>query len=428
MVNSFAVKRLLASLKTVFQYLMIYVLIGSLGSNWYSYLLPFYGKLAIVVVAIITMVLRTKRFYDWFLPCFVVACTTFTRFYVGGVGITSMVDLLLPVTVLIASVSLDREKFLRRFILAGTFLLMISLLCFAIQLINENLFLTPVFLKYLQVVEGSAGYESYLYGHGAFLYSFVERHPVQNCGIFVEPGLFQMLCNSILLCLLVFGGRIALSKKIKAMIIVIAVLSLISSKSTTGYIGFALVAFASLPIAEKKWRKMVILSLVTLLVVATVDYLVRGDGSLLSKTVISKMFYDGKIDLSVNTGMYRLETIKTCVSIISEHPFGVGYDFFNEVVTSSGAGAGLLVFAAVYGVPALVVVIVWLIAPCIKYKQYFLGIVLLCVFANMTLAQPYIFYPCLILPFYCLSALSSNSEDVSVNGPIFTSNRLIYGK
>lgn len=386
-------------------YLLIYLVLLIPGSTLFQKIMPFSLKIIIFLFFfLITFLLKKFRNkYSLFLICLICFFTLFVRVLAGGIGISSIIDLTLPILVLNVAYNYNKKTFFTKFVNLSTVFFSISLLFFVIQLLNRSFFSEPLFKRFFSQSIGTAPWQMDYYGNGFLLFSTYDIHPTRNCGIYTEPGVYQIIINSCLCILLFFSKELLISKKRINLYIIISVITLISSQSTTGFIGLLIIFIMYTCFYKHKNKKIstnFLLIMIVLFIILLTDFVVRKNDSILYANLFEKLFNNGKIDFDNGTGQYRISKLATAFESMLNNPLGVGYDNFNAISNSSSAGAGLFAFGAVYGIIPFVLVIIWYIYPYFKKKNIFFLTLFLLLFFNTAMAQTYFLYPGLLIGNY----------------------------
>ena len=396
-------------LVTIWQYFLIYAMYLMPGSTFiYIYAKSAYSY-GIIALFLLT-VLVSKKFresYGVAISCLLFLTTLVSRFLVGGVGLDAFAELSACVLITQLAICCDVEHFLDRWLNVVTFFAIVSVVSWALFILVPSL--APVVLgpSFVSGVMGTVPWEVYLHGRGTIFYSLFELHEYRNCGVFTEPGKYQVVLNSALFILLFMRNHLHIENEAKFRFRLIAtVLALITCQSTTGYIGMTLCFVVYLLAPSKdgaKNIKVYILALVLLIVLGLlVQYWVDPENSVLTVTVFSKLFSgsDGGLDLSAGTGAYRDQMIDVCLEIMASHPLGVGYDALLYAARAAGDGlvaAAFVSYAAVYGIVPWLVLMFALFYPAFRWMSLPAAILFVGLFINTTLAQTHLLYTGLIL-------------------------------
>lgn len=333
----------------------------------------------------------------------------FQRFLTGGVGLSAFLQLATPLLCTNMAICSNKKEFLNRYIKAVCFFAVISDVFWAVFLVFPQLEKVWPAVEYFTQAIGSKGYETHWHGKGVLLYSFLEIHPTRNCGIYTEPGVYQIVLNAALFILLFWKDKLHFKKAKdynKALIIVL--FTLVSCQSTTGYLSMLIIIglfmLQKKADAQSKMKKRIMMLMILAVMILLVEYSFNGTDSILYKQLIQKLFGGSKsftLDLSQGSGKYRLGTIVYCLTMIAKHPLGVGYDVFAAGKDTAMVAASLLSFACIYGVVTWAAVLVWLLTPVIKKDRTVVAIAFILMFVNTTLGQTLLLYPAQVLfPIY----------------------------
>lgn len=399
-------------ISTLTQYLLIYIML----IMSYSCMAVFYLNQNILNISLLCLfamlLLKNKKYrnvYAIFGILILLAGVVFQRLLSGGVGLSAFLQLAMPVLCANMAICSNKKEFLNRYIKVVCIFAVISDIFWVTFLVLPELEKVWPAVEYFTQAIGSTGYERYWHGKGVLLYSFLEIHPTRNCGIYSEPGVYQIVLNSALFILLFWKDRLVFKKeKDYNKVLLIIFITLVSCQSTTGYISMLIIiAFFMLQkrsnTLSKTKRRIVVLTIL-LVILLLIEYSINGTNSILHQQIIQKLFGDSKsftLDLTMGSGQYRLGTIVYCLDLITRHPLGVGYDVFSAGKDVAMVAASLLSFACIYGVITWVVVLIWLLAPVIKREKILVAIAFILMFINTTLGQTLFLYPAQVLfPLY----------------------------
>ena len=333
----------------------------------------------------------------------------FQRLLNGGVGISAFLQISIPIICTHMSICADKEKFLDRYIKVVCFFATVSIVFWGIFLVAPELVDKWPAVEYFTQALGTGEYKVYWHGKGVLLYSFLEIHPTRNCGIYSEPGVYQIVLNSALFVLLFWKEKLHyedIREYYKHLLIILV--ALVTCQSTTGFLSlFILLVFYMLQnkgSEGKKIKRRIVLLSLFFIIFLLVEYFINGYESILYNQVIFKLFGNSKtftLDVSQGSGQYRMGTILYCLDLIVKHPFGVGYDAFNAGKDTSFVAASLLTYACIYGVIIWGMVLTWLWTPVIKRQKAGIAIAFILMFINTTLGQTMLLYPPqLLIPIY----------------------------
>ena len=415
------------------QYFLIYLMLIVNQSNFYQY---FIKDNTIVATALLLFVLFfllknhcKTSVYGTGLCALMLFFVVFNRILNGGIGVIFWYEMAIKILVVVAAVLSDREHFLKRFLKTVYVMAIISFVFWIPQLLGFPIqrYLLPT----IETAQYRAIYD--MYGNrsivhetcsGLFLSSYISNAPTRNTGIYTEPGIYQMVLNSAIFMLLYMTRHGELSKKEQKKYFVIFSIVLLSTQSTTGYIGYIVLLISALLINigrdQVRWRRYVLGIIFAGILVLSIDYALRGTDSLLSTAVLSKLF-DSSNHLSLvaenSTGIYRIATIVIAIMAMVEHPLGLGVAGWDRYSLSSRfAGPGGFPFrlGAILGVIPFFVTLLWMFYP-LKYLRMGAIAVLTYVFLyfNTSLAQTSAFYPALIVIPVCLILTRHHSRNTT---------------
>ncbi len=388
-------------ISTLVHYLLIYLMLLVPASSFYQKVMPSSLKYIIFLVSLFFAIFIKKyRNIFTFIPLIIVTFfTVIVRVISGGVGVSSIIDLVTPVFVLNLAFNFNRKEFLTRFVKLSTIFFVISLLFFIVQITYKDFFNLPIFYRYFSQTLGTKIWSVDYYGKGFLLFSVYDIHPTRNCGIFTEPGVYQIYVNACLIVLMFCNDRLNFSNKKTYLYVFISLLTLVTSQSTSGFI--ALIILIAMYTFYKDKDKKLLRYLYILCFFAVVflvgDYIANGESSTLYENFIHKLFNNGSIDFDNGSGYYRMETLRVSFESMFKAPWGIGYDKFSIINVSTNAGGGFYAFGAVYGVLPFIIMSIWLIYPYIQKRKIFFLILFLLIFINTSLAQTYFLYPGLLI-------------------------------
>lgn len=398
----------------VLQYIALYAMLILNQSNLYRYfLMPYRVIVLFVSVLFLVLIVRKTRIPNITFLAFLFFSVVLVRLLNGGIGLETYADYAIPIIVTTVAVYINEKKVVERYIHICVFISAVSLVGTALSVV------APALLRALPTsfvtgwgtstwTSASDYTTNYFHGYGTLLFSWIDRgsFSTRNVGIFTEPGVYQMVINTALFCLLFMKDIYEINEKKVRRYLLILVMTMLTCQSTSGMMGMAAILIVYLMINQDvsvkiKQRVIGIVLLATIAIV--VDSVVRKDSSILQSTIINKLISDdGAISLaSSSSGLARIGTITICLQLMITHPLGLGTsNTIQTVLQANGnnvAGA-LLSFGATMGVIPFVGTLYWVFKPVLAWKKSTL-IKLLFVFLylNTALAQSSAFYPALIL-------------------------------
>lgn len=394
------------------QYLLIYIML----IMSYSCMAIFYVNQNILNAVILCffcfLLLKYKRYRNSYVILgimIIFAGVVFQRIQTGGAGISGFLQLAMPILCANMAICSNKNEFFNRYIKVVCFFAVISDVFWLVFLIAPQLKDAWPAVEYFTQTIGSRGYETYWHGKGVLLYSFLEIHPTRNCGIYTEPGVYQIVLNSALFILLFWKDKLNFnSEKEYNRALLIIFMTLVSCQSTTGYISMLIIIAAFMLQNRSKTqsgtKRKIIWLIILAVIVLLVEYSFNGTNSVLHQQIIQKLFGGSNsfsLDLSQGSGQYRFGTILYCLEMIFRYPLGVGYDVFNAGQETAMVAASLLSFACVYGVITWAAVLIWILAPVVSKEKAIVTIAFILMFVNTTLGQTLLIYPAhIMIPIY----------------------------
>lgn len=397
----------------LWQYISIYILYLLNDSNLYKIVLMKYNIIMLGVFGAFVFLIFLHGYslaeYSGSFLAFSLICVVLTRLRVGGVGLYAWLQWAVPITVTFYACQFDPEKFLERWVRFVVLMAVISLVFYLAVQINagmvRKILPTRFVSEHIVTVWGDqaplvtrAGY-----GNGLLLYSVRAQELDRNNGLFGEPGLYQMVLNSALYILLFLRDRLDIDDGKRARYIFILLATLVTCKSTSGYISALALIFVYVLLNNRNEENVIrrrIMGLSSIVVViGLADYLIRGRSSLIYEQIIAKLFSNGQFDLAADTGSWRLMTMATEGISMLKHPLGIGYDAANGQLIQGSTGAQLFITGAALGIIPFIAFQVWTCYPILKTRE--LGrlekIGFLFMYYNSMLTQSKDFYPAFVL-------------------------------
>lgn len=397
----------------ILQYVLIYFMLLTPGSTFVHISADpeiYYMFMAVFAIALL-LFKRIRESYGIILCGLFLITTMITRALCGGVGLDSWSQLAGCVAITQMAICCNYECFLDRWIRTVVVFAAISIVLWAILCIFPSLVTTVLGPLFLVDTIGIYPWQTYEYGSGQLFYSWFNIHSTRNCGLYTEPGKYQVVLNSALFILLFWRDKLRFRGETRFKIsLFIIIAALVSCQSTTGYIGMASIIAIYILFFKQNIRlkniKMYIASIITIIVIALfIDYSLNTEKSVLHQQVILKLIGNSGFDLSSGTGVYRAEMIELCISTIMSNPLGVGYDRLYQLAAGYGGGglvaASLVQFGAVYGIVPWIAALFLIIYPVSKGCSVPTAVLFVILFVNTTLAQTHFLYTSLLMiPMY----------------------------
>ena len=390
----------------IMQYFLIYILIcfqGSLAFRYYNTLFIAIAFFAAVYVGIKKHKQIPGHFF-LFLIVLTISLIMEILLTNGGVYLSSIVSVLARFCIVLAAYWYIEDTFVERFVKMIVFLAVISLIGFCIVSIAPDI-LKKIMIEHKEILNTYwSTYSVSLYGGILFAFS---TDMARNIGIFHEPGLYQIVLNSALYLMLFKRDKLNITNKQYNVFLFVLVIALLSTMSTTGIIGMiALFCVYFVFYKEKTNRKIKGLLLVTIISAIIVSYF-SGGGGYLDKYVFSKILSDeGQIDFSNSTGSSRILSLISDLSIFRQHIFGIGYVNYNnafknnlldKTIADTSSCVGLTQVLAILGIVVFAIIIFYYVYLMSKNLTVAQKIGFIVIFINTSLAQPYIWFPAIVV-------------------------------
>jgi len=398
---------------TLMQYVLIYIMLIIPGSCLFAKVLTGNIKYICVLGLFAFLFFTRKKYQKPYAILFsgiVLVIVFFQRMLTGGVGISAWMQFAVCLLSTQFAIACNKEAFLDRWIRVVVFFSVVSVIFWLLFCAFPNLVnLWPAQTYFTQAI-GSRGWEVNWHGKGVLLYSYLEIHPTRNCGIYTEPGVYQVVLNSALYILFFWKEKLQFTgfKQYRTFVAVI-IITLISCQSTTGYIGLILNLVFFFVLRQKenrmivKIKRYVLLAVIIGIIAILIEYSFNGTNSILYQQIIVKLFgtsNTGIINLTEGSGRYRIGTILFSLNVISRNPFGVGYDTFALLKNDFGQGlvaASIASFAAIYGIIPWGIMMILIFKPVFSREKRALAWLFVLLFVNTTLAQTDLLYPALLM-------------------------------
>lgn len=406
-------------IRKIYCYLLIYLMLLFNQSVFEQQYISLGIRVLIVLIFIGIAVLR-PQYADRRTILFMAGMLMFlliVRIIAGGIGLTSWFLWMSPIIITLITVKYASSEFTVTYIKLVVFLAAISVICFVMQIFS------PELIKGVLFFHGNLGqtYTDYSYFqnyitqsvshyqyNGLLLYVYNGSHPTRNCGIFTEPGVYQMVINSALYLILFKGNKIESKRKIRYCTILI--LTILTIQSVTGFIGALLVLFfysIDKRNDDRKVRNYIMYAFTLLVIIMLVDLSMNSTNSIVYTLFVKKIVEIGGFGATdaVSSGGARTGMIATCFKLMLCNPLGIGYDGTQAYVSMAQtkfAGAAIMEFGAAMGVIPFLWLIIFYSKPILEsalIKNIVKLLVILLIF-NSLLAQSSVFYPTLLMLSY----------------------------
>lgn len=372
------------------QYLYIYIMMSSAGMAFPAYI----GNDNFVILVLLMGIyyvfrIKTISYLQTHFLLFI-GCLFFSMLLIV-IGSTLSLGTALSVTsiplIIYATYKIDPINYLQRLVKLIFYIALISLVLFtATRLLGFN-----SFSRVFPHLYTSFYREGQVYSYGGFLYRFVTLHSDRNCGPFGEPGQYQCVLSVALYFILFRPNLFDAQKRIQYMIVFF--LTLITTLSTSGYIGMVILFFCFLQYASRTVNKRMKYTYMAMIVGAIFFLLMTELGNDFMNTVIfNKIYENGQLDFSNSSGGARTISISSVLSTIYHHPItliGVGYDELRNM--GEGGCAGFLFLPLAIGIIPFSILFGFCFCQVFKYNKGLWDIMVrIFLVLNMGLGQPHI--------------------------------------
>ena len=249
-----------------------------------------------------------------------------------------------------ATYKIDPLHYIQRLIKSIYYISIISIILFSITRLLGFDFFSTLFPHLYPSIHR----DNQIYSYGGFIYRFVPLHSDRNCGPFGEPGQYQCIL-SVALYFTLFRASL-FNPKNRIRYLVVFFITLITTLSTSGYIGMAILIICFSLHSSKAINKQVkyVFIAMTLGIILFISTTKLGN-DFINIAVYDKIYENGQLDLSNKSGGARTASIIGVLSTIYHHPitlFGVGYDELQKMGLEGCAGFLYLLLAIAAAVPS----------------------------------------------------------------------------
>lgn len=393
----------------ILQYLMIYLVAHMTGTFFYNTNSMMVKGLAIGISVIVLVLQRAKVNSEMLLVVGgITAGMILSRALNGNVGVGSITDYVAPILLLYSANKIDKKNFCSRFVKFSTLFAFMSVFFWLFAMVAF-----PVFRRIMSLISIKYQYSVGMEVYESFFYALMPDNWVnnpRNDGIFSEPAQFSILLNAALWILLFAKEKVFLSQRKIRISLCILLVALATCQSTTGYICFAFMLLVFMLRKKDYMSKTIYKVVVAGLVILFVDYLIRGQESLMYTGLINKLVdTSGALSLEADdsTGKYRIATIAITWMLVLKRPWGWGVDYVERYVDlysafgTGSAGGGFTTELARYGFIPIAFFVGWIFHRIYKNRIPILPAAAYLFFYFWTVfAQAAITYPALFIPLF----------------------------
>lgn len=304
------------------------------------------------------------------------------------------------------------KGFIKKYCSVVYYLAIISLLLFAVQLVFPNI-LRSVFIH--KRIPNSTKQDFYTIG----IFTMVSNHTTRNCGMMTEPGLYQIILNTALFFLFFLDCGFSSKKKWKQ--IIILSITILSAQTAVGILNYGVLVFCYLIHTNKRKRGKINNAKIIIVGIGVVIMMIITFGPSIPAIshFTSKLFVDGKLNVSGGSGRYRMISMLTDLEVFRRNILGAGYDDYyklfslykveNTVINASSCG--LTYCLAIFGIFTYVLIMGYYFVGFMKSpEKLFVKISILTVFLFTSWAQPLIYYPVFIAAIVVIRKRRGNLE------------------
>lgn len=394
--NAFAIR---INKHRLLHYILIYCVIMMQGSIIFKTYQDFFYIGALLLFGVIYLPKRYLPNKQYFIRVALLFCSLLITLVItgGSLSFPSILNIISRFLIVYIVVDFDKTEFCTRYVKVVYFLSIVSLFFYGLQLTAPDI-IKMVFPRY--TIESQVFY-------GAFLYTMGSSTLIRNCGIFMEPGIYQIVLLSAIYIILFMNKEVHIASRKKTLSLIVLICTLVTGQSTTGYVSLALVVavymFSKVDRDTRIYKKMII----PVLCVFFVWDLYQGENGLIYTTIIKKMFNtSGNVDLTVSTGASRYYSALADIKVFLKYPLGAGFDIYGKEWRSSlivnigdiASTAGLTRSFATLGIINSLLILsmyLWLMKK--NGFDIYMKVAYILMFVNISMAQPSIYFPALMI-------------------------------
>lgn len=393
----------------IIQYFYIYLMLSSAGMAFPAYIGNDFFIILLSLMGIYYFFFKSSLYnlqkqYTFFIGILFFSMTLVI------IGSTLSLGTALSITSILLIVyttyKIDPLHYIQRLIKSIYYISIISIILFSItRLLGFDFFSTLFPYLYPSIHR-----DNQIYSYGGFIYRFVPLHSDRNCGPFGEPGQYQCIL-SVALYFTLFRASL-FNPKNRIRYLVVFFITLITTLSTSGYIGMAILIICFSLHSSKAIDKQVkyVFIAMTLGIILFISTTKLGN-DFINTAVYDKIYENGQLDLSNKSGGARTASIIGVLSTIYHHPitlFGVGYDELQKMGLEGCAGFLYLLLAI--GVMPFFILFGFCFHQIFKYNKGIWDIIVRILLAiNMGLGQPHIMnfalFTMMLYPYFIANSL-----------------------
>ena len=422
--------KLKVDLKILTQYIFLYIMLMLHGAIYWSNV---YDQTFLPICIIIAAVVFLSFYFKVSLPDieFIITMAVFSAFFllsgilhskdfINGLDIKPLLFIWANIIIANLAYKLDRKEAPIRFIRLLSFFAIISLLVYVFCMFGG----APVIQNTLPGFRPTAGTRTY-YGKYLFsvLWSIHEQDGYRrNIGIFYEPGVYQIVLNAAIFIILFCRDAINEKNKTVNLYLILFILTVLSTGSTTGYLGLAFMFIGFVMQSSGKNAKTIKIIVVLFVCLIALDYIKNGEASLVQNYIFNK--FEGTTgdisDMRGSSGGARMIVFAIAIAAMKKNPlFGIGntaVELQLEKLWGKRVGAGniLCSYIAKKGLAVILIFLTALLRLAWKNKRTVVSfLVFAALYVNTAFAQAQLAYGVFIFIAMLEKAdiLNNNLED-----------------
>jgi hypothetical protein len=393
----------------IIQYFYIYLMLSSAGMAFPAYIGNDFFIILLSLMGIYYFFFKSSLYnlqkqYTFFIGILFFSMTLVI------IGSTLSLGTALSITsillIVYATYKIDPLHYIQRLIKSIYYISIISIILFSITRLLGFDFFSTLFPHLYPSIHR----DNQIYSYGGFIYRFVPLHSDRNCGPFGEPGQYQCIL-SVALYFTLFRASL-FNPKNRIRYLVVFFITLITTLSTSGYIGMAILIICFSLHSSKAINKQVkyVFIAMTLGIILFISTTKLGN-DFINIAVYDKIYENGQLDLSNKSGGARTASIIGVLSTIYHHPitlFGVGYDELQKMGLEGCAGFLYLLLAI--GVMPFFILFGFCFHQIFKYNKGIWDIIVrILLVINMGLGQPHIMnfalFTMMLYPYFIANSL-----------------------
>lgn len=359
-------------------------------------------RIVIICISIAAILLMKRISFIWL--CYIIGTIIYISFRGGTMSVLNLIEHILIVYV---TINIDKENFCERFVKICMVFIIISLPFYILGVLKPNILLS-IFKNETSVGWAYNGNPYYM--RGRFFYTVRKMELYRNNSIFTEPGVYQIILNSVLFILLFMRDSLKrLSNRTIVFFIIIVSVTILTTTSTTGYLGMALIYIfyimnlKSIHQLNKKDESIkisrkILMTVALVIFFLGINYFIMKDDSIINVFLIGKI---AEMTSSGTSGHARTSMMNICWNFAKNYFFGVGEETVALAIKTldNGANGAILIhsFASFGLIPTCLIVGFYYLKLFKKFVPIGMTLLIIGLYLNTALAQSRLLYPALIM-------------------------------